>query len=476
MVAKPAEPVMQPGVHGDPVAARPLEPRPAVIPWVAPQTVPAQAAPRRGILFWIVVVALAGVAWYTRQAWMPWIPSLSKNGPPAKVQKPVPVRTATVVQRDMPLYINGLGTVTAFKTVTLKSRVDGELVKVAFTEGQMVKEGDFLAQIDPRQYQAQLDQCEGTLARDEATLELARLTLARGRELLEKKSIAQQQLDEEAAQVEQLEGTVQTDRGLVDNAKVLLRYSRITAPISGRIGLRLVDQGNIVHANDLLGMAVITQLQPIAVVFPINQDEIPRVQKRTRDGIGLTVLAYDRNFAVKLAEGKLTAIDNQVDATTGTVKLKATFENEDGMLFPNQFVNARLLVDTQYNAMIVPAAAVQRGPKSTFVYVVPPGEEKVELREVIAGPTEGAETSIVTGLSPGEVVVTEGIDKLKDGTSITTRDKEEKSAGDGADGSATTDSGKNEAGSKAAPEKDSQKADAKNRDAETKEAGQKDSP
>jgi len=420
---------------------------------------------------WVLILALAGTAWFSRASWLPWVPGFSKgNAPAAKASKPVPVRTATVVQRDMPLYINGLGTVTAFKTVTLKSRVDGELVKVAFTEGQMVKEGELLAEIDPRPYQAQLEQAEGTLAKDEATLQLSRLTLARGRELLEKKSIAQQQLDEEIAQVQQLEGTVQTDRGMVDNGKLQLRYCRITAPISGRIGLRLVDQGNIVHATDPLGMAVITQLQPIAVVFPISQDEIPRVQQATRDGIGLSVLAYDRNFTTKLATGKLSAIDNQVDATTGTVKLKATFENEDGMLFPNQFVNARLLVDTRQNAVIVPAAAIQRGPQSTFVYVVRPDGEKVELRNVVAGPSEGAETSIVSGLSAGEIVVTEGIDKLKDGASVTTRDKEEVSEpGDGNSRGApskTGESGNHPVETKAIGTKA----------AGTKETGKKDSP
>jgi multidrug efflux system membrane fusion protein len=408
-----------------------------------------------------VVVALGGAAWSMRQTWLPWIPSLSKNATAAKVQKPIPVRAATVVQRDMPLYVNGLGTVTAYKTVTLKSRVDGELIKVAFTEGQMVEEGELLAQIDPRPFQAQLDQAEGTLAKDEATLQLARLTLARGQDLLKTKSIAQQQLDEEAAQVEQLEGTVQTDRGLVDNAKLQLRYCRITAPISGRIGLRLVDQGNIVHATDPMGMAVITQLQPIALVFPISQDEIPRVQRQTRDGIGLPVLAYDRNFTTKLATGKLSAIDNQVDATTGTVKLKATFENKDGMLFPNQFVNARLLVDTQRNALIVPAAAVQRGPKSTFVYVIRP-DETAELRDVVIGPTEGAETAIVNGLSAGEAVVIEGIDKLQPDMKVTMRDNEDKVDGDSRGATAKTD----ETGDR----------EARTKEAGTKETGQKDSP
>lgn len=419
------EPSVTNGKHSPP--AHSPEARLAATPWVA--DIP-QATRGRGVLRWVAILALAGAAWFARASWLPWVPGFSKgNAPATKASKPVPVRTAVVVQRDMPLYINGLGTVTAFKTVTLKSRVDGELVKVAFTEGQMVKEQELLAEIDPRPYQAQLDQAEGTLSKDEATLQLARLTLARGQDLLKTKSIAQQQLDEEAAQVQQLEGTVQTDQGLVDNAKLQLSYCRIVAPISGRIGLRLVDQGNIVHASDPLGMAVITQLQPIALVFPISQDEIPRVQKRTNDGIQLPVLAFDRNFTTQLASGMLTAIDNQVDATTGTVKFKATFENKDGMLFPNQFVNARLLVDTQRDAIIVPAAAVQRGPKSTFVYVVQP-DETVDLRDVVTGPTEGAETSIVSGLTLGEIVVIEGIDKLQKGATVTTREKEEKSGGE----------------------------------------------
>ncbi len=373
---------------------------------------------------WLVVLALGGAAWYYHSLWLPWVaPGLSKSSTaPAKPpQRVVPVRTATVVERDMDLYINGLGTVTAFKTVTLKSRVDGELVKVAFTEGQMVREGDLLAEIDPRPYQALLTQAEGTLQRDEAMLQLARLTLARGKELLEKKSIAKQQLDEEAAQVAQLEGTVETDRGMVDNARLQLTYCRIIAPVSGRIGLRLVDQGNIVHANDLLGMAVITQLQPIALVFPISQDEIPRVQSRTREEPDLEVLAYDRGFGMKLATGKLYAIDNQVDATTGTVKLKAKFENEDGMLFPNQFVNARLLVSTKKNAIIAPSAAVQRGPNGSFVYVVKP-DETVEVQLVSVGESEGDKTSIDKGLAPGDIIVTDGIDKLTKGAKITTLD------------------------------------------------------
>jgi multidrug efflux system membrane fusion protein len=298
------------------------------------------------------------------------------------------------------------------------------MIKVAFTEGQMVREGDLLAQIDPRPFQAQLQQAEGTLAKDEATLQLAKITLARGQGLLKKNSISQQEIDTDVAQVQTIEGTVQTDKAMVATAKLQLTYCKIIAPISGRIGLRLVDQGNIVHAADLTGMAVITQLQPIALVFPISQDEIPRVQKQMHAGQSLTVYAYDRNFKMKLATGKLAAIDNQVDSTTGTVRLKAVFDNEDGMLYPNQFVNAQLLVDTNRDAVVVPNAAVQRGPASAYVYVVQP-DERVKLREVQVGLTEGADTAITTGLTPGEIVVTDGIDKLKDDALVSTKDPKE---------------------------------------------------
>jgi len=400
------------------------EPGPA-----AAQAVP--ESPKRHVWRWIIVVALAAGAWYGRSYWLPWLNSAlgrsNGNGAAARPSRPVPVRTATVVKRDLDLYLNGLGTVTAFKTVTLKSRVDGELVKVAFTEGQMVKEGDLLAEIDPRPFEAELEQVEGTLAKDEATLELAKLNLERVQELRKKNSIAQQQVDEQVAAVQQMEGTVQTDAGLVANARLQLKYCKIIAPITGRIGLRLVDQGNIVHASDVMGMAVITQLQPIAVVFPISQDEIPRVQKQMNSGKTLTVYAYDRGFSTRLATGKLYAIDNQVDATTGTVKFKAVFDNEDNMLFPNQFVNARLLVDTLHDAVIVPSAAVQRGPNGMFVYVVQP-DDKVHMQTVVTGEAEGPETAVATGLVSGDVVVTDGIDKLKEGSEITTQEKEREKA------------------------------------------------
>ena len=388
------------------------------------------AAPTTKSNWWlrVLVILLVVTVWYYRASWLPWItPMLSGSVPPPKTAaRAVPVVTATVQQRDMNLYLNGLGLVTAFKTVTIRSRVEGEIIKVTFDEGQMVREGELLAEIDPRPFEVQREQAEGQLAKDEATLKSARLTLSRLKELLTTKSATAQEVDEQSAIVQQVEGTLRADQATVDNAKLQLTYCKIVAPISGRIGLRLVDQGNIVRANDPNGMAVITQLQPIALVFTIPQDDIARVLKQTRDEETLAVDAFDRDFKTKLAIGKLMAVDNQVDPTTGTVRLKAMFENEDGLLFPNQFVNARLHVDTKRDAIVVSSAAVQRGPTSMFVYVVQ-ADETVELRNVVIGPTDGAETSIESGLAAGDIVVTEGIDKLQPGAKITTCAKEKKS-------------------------------------------------
>ncbi|MCX7417951.1 MAG: MdtA/MuxA family multidrug efflux RND transporter periplasmic adaptor subunit, partial [Planctomycetia bacterium] len=391
---------------------------------VVNETLPASGARLRW-LPWLLVLSIAGAAWHYQTLWCPWV-TLMTNGsvPPAKQPpKPIPVVTAIVKQRDLNLYLNGLGTVTAFKTVTIRSRVEGELQKVTFEEGQMIREGDLLAQIDPRPYEVQRDQAEGQLAKEEATLKAAKQMAARYNQLLPLKTVTQQEVDEQNAIVQQTEGGLQTVRATLKNAKLQLAYCRIMAPISGRIGLRLVDQGNIVRANDANGLAVITQLQPISLLFTIPQDDIIRVQKEMRVGESLAVDAFDRDFKTKLAAGKLVAIDNQVDPTTGTVRLKAVFENEDSSLFPNQFVNARLLVGTQRNALTVPSAAVQRGPSSTFVYVVQ-SDETVELRNIEIGPTEGSETSIRSGLSAGEIVVTEGLDKLQPGSKVATRDKE----------------------------------------------------
>jgi len=390
---------------------------------------PTTTAPRSSmwgsVIGWLVVIGLGAAAWHYRATLLPLIePLVGGSKPPApKPARVVPVSTAVVVKRDMPIYLNGLGTVTAFKTVTLRSRVEGELTKVAFSEGQIVHEGDLLAEIDPRPFEVQLAQAEGQLARDEATLKTAKATLSRYEGLVATKSIAAQQYDDQASIVQQTMATLQSDEALVANAKLQLTYSKIVAPISGRIGLRLVDQGNIVRANDPNGLAVITQLQPIALVFTIPQDDIARVQRRSSGDQVLEVQAYDRDFKQKLATGKLLAIDNQVDATTGTVRLKSEFPNEDGMLFPNQFVNARLLVDTKRDAITVPSAAVQRGPTTMFVYVVT-SDDTVELRNVIPGPSEGGETTIESGLEPGEIVVTDGLDKLQPKAKVAPREKE----------------------------------------------------
>ncbi len=428
MITKPADNPWETGAGQTPQALPRVDERPSVPAQNGAAQDVSAPTERRHLWPWFLIAALAAGAWYTQPHWLPFVaPGLAKGSAvPSKGGKPIPVRTAAVERRDIPLYINGLGTVTSFKTVTIRSRVDGEVLKVAFTEGQMVHEGDLLAEIDARLFQAQLQQAQGTLAKDEAALQLAKLTLIRGQDLFKKNSISQQEIDTETAQVQTMEGTVQTDQAMVDTAKLQITYCRIIAPISGRIGLRLVDQGNIVHANDLTGMAVITQLQPIALVFPISHDEIPRVQKQMHAGANLTVYAYDRNFKTKLATGKLEAIDSQVDVTTGTVRLKAVFDNDDGMLFPNQFVNARLLVDTQRDAIVIPSAARQSGPGFSFVYVVRP-DETVEMRRVEVGPSEGADTIILTGLAPGEVVVTDGIDKLKEDSKVSTKDSEKDS-------------------------------------------------
>jgi multidrug efflux system membrane fusion protein len=319
---------------------------------------------------------------------------------------------------DMPVYLTGLGAVTALNTVTVRTRVDGELVKVAFKEGELVHEGDVLAQVDPRPYEVQLLQAQGQMQRDQASLTNAKVDLQRYEEA--KEAVTGQQIATAAAAVDQFEGAVKSDEAQIENAKLNLTYSRITAPITGRIGLRLVDQGNMVHANDLGGLAVITQVQPIAVIFYLPEDNIAQVIRQPNAGSGLVVEAYDRDLKNSLATGSLLTIDNQIDPATGTVRLKAIFGNEDGALFPNQFVNARLLIDVRRGAVVVPTAAVQRSPSATYVYVVK-ADDTVELRNVKIGPSEGDGTLIEQHLEAGEVVVTDGVDKLQDGTKVSVR-------------------------------------------------------
>jgi multidrug efflux system membrane fusion protein len=332
----------------------------------------------------------------------------------------VPVVTAVAKKGDQPIYLNGLGLVTALNSVTLRTRVDGELLRFAVHEGQMVSQGDLIAEIDPRPFQVQLIQAEGQSERDQALLANAKIDLERYRVLYSEDSIPRQQLDTQAATVNQDEATVKADRGPIENAKLQLTYTRITSPINGRIGLRAIDPGNIVHASDTSGLAVVTQLRPIAVIFNLAEDNVPAVMKQLRAGRRLTVDAYDRDLKNKITTGTLLTIDNEADVNTGTVRFKAIFQNNDNALFSNQFVNARLLVDVRRGATLIPAGAIQRGPQATFVFVVKK-DNTVEMRNIMVGPIEHDVAAIDQGLSPGEVIVTEGVDKLQQGTKVTER-------------------------------------------------------
>jgi multidrug efflux system membrane fusion protein len=327
------------------------------------------------------------------------------------------VKVAAARKGAVSIYLNGLGSVAAYNTVTAKSRVDGQLIRITFQEGQFVQKGDLLAELDPRPFEVQLAQAEGQLARDQAQLNNAKVDLARYQTLLEQDSIPKQQLDTQVAAVAQFEGAIKADQAQIESARLELTYCRITAPIGGRVGLRLLDVGNIVHSNDQNGVLVITQVQPISVLFTIPEDDLPPVLKKLRTGARLPVEAYDRSGKTKIATGYLLTLDNQIDPSTGTARLKAVFQNRDNALFPNQFVNIRLLLDVRRESLLVPVVAIQRGPQGTFVYVVK-ASQAVEVRPVTLGITEGNDASIDAGLSTGEVVVVDGMDKLQAGSHV----------------------------------------------------------
>jgi multidrug efflux system membrane fusion protein len=344
-------------------------------------------------------------------------PSSPRAQGPSPAERGVTVVATPAATRDVGVYLTGLGTVVPLNTVTVHTRVNGQLMSVRFEDGQLVNKGDLLAEIDSRPFEAQLTQFEGQLARDQALLENARLDLERYRVLWAQDSIPKQQLDTQESLVRQLEGTVKNDQGQIDSTRVQLAYCRITSPIRGRVGLGLVDAGNIVQTTDTTGIVVITQLQPITVVFTIPEDSIPSVLDKLNRGTRPPVEAYDREQRRKLATGTLLTLDNQVDPTTGTVKLKAQFANADGRLFPNQFVNARLLLDVKHGATVVPAAAIQRNSRGPFVYVVRP-DRTVGVRQVTVGVTEGDDVAIDAGLTVGEQVVVDGADRLRDGSKV----------------------------------------------------------
>jgi membrane fusion protein, multidrug efflux system len=391
---------------------------------------------------WVLVFAVIGYGCYELYQYENSKKAAIAQRKGAMRPRSTAVVAATARQGDMPVYLQGLGTVTAFNTVTVKTRIDGQLVSVSFKEGQFVHEGDVLAEIDPRPYQVALQQAngnlaqaQGTLEKDQAALRDAEVNYARYQQLYKDQIIAKQQLDTQLSAADQLRGSIAADQAAIASAqaaiasaKLNLTYTKITAPITGRIGLRQVDTGNMVHAADTNGIAVITQLQPIAVLFSIPEDQLPPVLQKLRQGTKLPTDAYDRDNKRKLASGTLLTVDNQIDPTTGTSRLKAVFPNNDYALFPNQFVNVRMSLETRRNAIIIPAVAIQRGPTGSFVYLVQ-DDSTVTVRPVKIGLTQGNDVAIDDGIQAGEKVVVDGAEKLTDGMKVSLRQGNANSAG-----------------------------------------------
>jgi multidrug efflux system membrane fusion protein len=391
-----------------------------------PPPAPVEQPRRRGRKRWLMLLVLlvAGIAGFLILQHRQKVTVAAAKTPPAPPG--VAISTTVAQQGNIGVYINALGSVAPLYTVTVKSRVDGQLMSVNYREGQMVKQGDLLAQIDSRPFEAQLAQAEGQYQRDKALLENANIDLNRYQIAYSKNAIPKQQLDTQVATVHQYEGVVNIDQAQIDNAKVQVAYCRITSPITGRVGLRLVDPGNIVHAADTNGMLVITQLQPINVLFSVAEDYLPQIRQQLRRGSRLTVDAFDRTQRTKLSSGALLTFDNEIDTTTGTIKLKAVFPNNDNALFPNQFVNARLLVSTQRGVTLIPTVAIQRNAQDSFVYVVK-SNQTVAMQTVTPGTTDGNVTA-VDGIKAGDVIAVDGFDKLQNGVKVTIRGSSDKSA------------------------------------------------
>ena len=406
----------------------------ALDPAARPETLPKHAAPRQGparqegprrsgrgwIWFLILAVAAAG-GYYFWSKRKPVAAGGDAGAGRGAAQKKgfgaIPVVAAKARKGNIPVYFTGLGTITPIYTVDVKSRVDGELMRIYFKEGDLVHKGDPLIEIDPRPFQVQLTQAEGQLLKDQALLENARIDLARYKTLLAQNAVPEQQVATQEALVKQDEGTVRTDQGAIDSAKLNITYSHILAPITGRIGLRLVDPGNIVHASDANAMLVITQIDPISVIFTLAEDQIPVVTQKFWAGQRLGVDAYDRTSNTKISTGTLSTLDNQIDQTTGTLKLRATFDNKGDKLFPNQFVNVKLLVQLKQNVTLIPTATIQRNSQTTYVFLVKP-DSKVTVRPITVGTTEGDDAEVTSGLAPGDTVVMTGVDKLQEGTQV----------------------------------------------------------